>query len=65
MITQATSLLALVADLQELPERDALADQWKAARSGDDPLLSSEREQVRQMGEIVKLVGVRVAEGWK
>lgn len=65
LILQNTTLLALIADMQDDPERDQLAQRWDTAKTGNIINLSHSKEQVRQIGEIVKLVGVRVAEGWR
>lgn len=62
---QATTLLALISDVLGLSERDQLAERWGAAKVGDADDMSRRREQVRRVGEIVKLLGVRVAEGWR
>lgn len=66
MVLQSTSLLALIADLESggERERDQLAQQWQTARIGDEAALSAAREQIKLVGEMIKLVGVRVAEGW-
>lgn len=63
---QSTALLALIADLESSgeSERNQLAQEWQKARTGDEAALSAAREQIKLVGEMIKLVGVRVAEGW-
>lgn len=53
----------MLADLTESSERDRLADDWAELSSARD--MTGLSGQVRQVGEIVKLVGVRVAQGWR
>ena len=65
LILQATTLLALISDEQNSSERDVFTKQWGRAHLGDEEELSHHREQVRKIGEIVKLVGIRVVEGWR
>ena len=64
LILQATTLLALIADLQDDPDRDHLVSQWEDSKSGNANDLAKVRHDINGLGEIVKLVGVRVAEGW-
>jgi hypothetical protein len=65
-VLQSTTLLALIADLESGGERqrDQLAQEWDTAKTGDEAALGAAREQIRLVGELIKLVGVRLAEGW-
>lgn len=65
MILQATTLLTLMASLGNGKENTELVKQWHSAKEGDSEKLEQRREQVKMIGEIVKLVGVRVAESWR
>ncbi|WRT65551.1 uncharacterized protein IL334_002496 [Kwoniella shivajii] len=68
LMLESTSLLTLLAELRSAQdgqsgERDSLADRYMTIKSGDGNVAL--KEQVKLTGEIVKMVGVRVAEGWK
>ena len=64
LILQATTLLALIADLQGDPGRDRLVSQWEDSKRGNATDSAKVKHHIESLGEIVKLVGVRVAEGW-
>lgn len=59
---ECTTLLALIAELRGDKEESAKIEaEWNAARSSRSGNLS---DTVRKIGEIVKMVGVRLAENW-
>lgn len=66
-ILRLTTDLALIAHLDggEVRERDELASLWSRERDGDQVRLTAERDEVKRVGQLVRLVGVRVAEGWQ
>jgi hypothetical protein len=67
LILRLTTDLALVADLEgtDVRERDEFASLWSRERDGDQSRLAAERDEVRRIGHLVRLVGVRVSEGWR
>lgn len=67
LILRLTTNLALIADLEgtEIGERDELASLWRREQDGDLSRLAVERDEVKRVGQLVRLVGVKVSEGWQ
>lgn len=67
LILRLTTDLALIAELEgtDLKERDELAGLWSREQEGDQSRLAAERDEVKRVGQLVRLVGVRVSEGWQ
>lgn len=58
--------MALVAEIEgEEGERDEATNIWDKQQAGDSEQLADEREQIKQFGRMVRMVGLRVAEGWR
>jgi hypothetical protein len=41
-----------------------MTELWAKQQTGDAVRLADEREQIKQFGRMVRMVGLRVAEGW-
>ncbi|WWC99167.1 hypothetical protein V866_006062 [Kwoniella sp. B9012] len=66
LILEGTSLLAMIYELRgQTQQRDELSQKYMMVKSGDEVELYKAKEQAVRVGEIVKMVGIRVAEGWK
>ncbi|WWD08891.1 hypothetical protein V865_007005 [Kwoniella europaea PYCC6329] len=66
LILEGISLLAMIYELRgETQQRDELSQKYMMVKSGDGVELYKAKEQVVRVGEIVKMVGIRVAECWK
>nr|XP_031863098.1 uncharacterized protein CI109_001576 [Kwoniella shandongensis]KAA5530170.1 hypothetical protein CI109_001576 [Kwoniella shandongensis] len=68
LVMESTTLLSLISSLQEGDgeTRDEMAERYVMAKMGEEGLSSQARfDLARKAAEIVKIVGVRVAEGWK
>lgn len=66
-ILRLSTDLALIGDLEgsDVGERDELASVWNREVNGDKTRLMVERDEVKRVGQLVRLVGVRVAKGWQ
>ena len=60
---QSTTLLALLSELKGSQD-DGMVERWHEASTGNLTEILGLRDEIRKVGEIVKLVGVRVAENW-
>ena len=57
--------MALIAEIQgESSERDEMTEMLDKQK-GDNETLADDREQIKQFGRMVRMVGLRVAEGWR
>jgi hypothetical protein len=66
LIDRLTTSLALIAELDGADgERDEAAALWEKQQIGDTERLMSEREEIKQFGRMVRMVGLRVAEAWR
>lgn len=67
LILRLTTDLALIADLEgaEDGERDEMVEIWRKEQEGDTSRSAAERDDVKRVGQLVRLVGVRVSEGWR
>ncbi|WVW79989.1 hypothetical protein I302_101962 [Kwoniella bestiolae CBS 10118] len=66
LLLEGTSLLSMISELRgQTQQRDEHSEKYMIVRAGDEAELKRMEEQVVRVGEIVKMVGVRVAEGWK
>lgn len=66
LILSITTLLSLVAEMQDDPDRASRVEsEWEKARGEGTICASRLRDHVRQVGEIVKYAGVRVSERWE
>ncbi|EIW68893.1 hypothetical protein TREMEDRAFT_57036, partial [Tremella mesenterica DSM 1558] len=61
LIQQCLTILSLLADLAVSDDRDDLAEEWASSYRKDQ---TDFKGDLQTIGEIVKLVGVRVIEGW-
>ena len=60
-----TSSLALLAEIgNDEEDKNEMTELWAKQRTGDTVRLADEREQIKQFGRMVRMVGLRVAEGW-
>jgi hypothetical protein len=61
-----TSSLALLAHIDsDVANRDEMTEAWANCQTGDAERLAEDREQIKQFGRMVRMVGLRVAEGWR
>ena len=66
LIDRSASSLALIATVErEDDEKDELTRIWTQEQTGDTERLADEREQIKQFGRMIRMVGLRVAEGWR
>lgn len=66
LVCRATTTLALVHDLEsERGERDEVVNLWRQWQDGDAVRLAAQREEVKRIGHIVRLVGVKAATNWR
>jgi hypothetical protein len=57
--------LALIAEVEgEGGERDEMTEMLDK-QQGDNEILKDDREQIKQFGRMVRMVGLRVAENWR
>jgi len=65
LVDRLTSSLALIAHLgKDDADKDEMTELWAKQQTGDAVRLADEREQIKQFGRMVRMVGLRVAEGW-
>jgi hypothetical protein len=65
LVDRLTSSLALIAHIDNNEaNKDEMTGVWAAQQTGDAVRLADEREQIKQFGRMVRMVGLRVAEGW-
>jgi len=65
LIDRLSTSLALLAEIQgESSERDEMTEMLDRQK-GDNETLADDREQIKQFGRMVRMVGLRVAEGWR
>ena len=65
LVDRLTSSLALIAHLgNDEADKDEMTELWAKQQTGDAVRLADEREQIKQFGRMVRMVGLRVAEGW-
>jgi len=65
LIDRLSTSLALIAEIQgESSERDEMIETLDKQK-GDNETLADDREQIKQFGRMVRMVGLRVAEGWR
>jgi len=66
LIDRSTTSLALIAELDGADgERYEAAALWEKQQIGDTERLMSEKEEIKQFGRMVRMVGLRVAEAWR
>lgn len=78
LVMEITSLLALLSELRlsgvfadsayisgSKKSRDSMVDAYEKAQKGVDEAFSKGDMIAREVAEVVKWVGVRIAEGWK
>jgi hypothetical protein len=65
LVDRLTSSLALLAQIgNDEADKEEMAGLWAKQQTGDAVRLADEREQIKQFGRMVRMVGLRVAEGW-
>jgi hypothetical protein len=64
LVDRLTSSLALIAHIDnDAANKDEVTEVWAKQQTGDSVRLADEREQIKQFGRMVRMVGLRVAEG--
>jgi len=61
-LTLSLALLAEIGSDEE--DKNEMTELWAKQRTGDTVRLADEREQIKQFGRMVRMVGLRVAECW-
>jgi replicative DNA helicase len=65
LVDRLTSSLALIAQIgNDETDKEEMTELWAKQQTGDTVRLADEREQIKQFGRMVRMVGLRVAEGW-
>jgi hypothetical protein len=65
LVDRLTSSLALIAQIgNDETDKEEMTELWAKQQAGDAVRLADEREQIKQFGRMVRMVGLRVAEGW-
>ena len=65
LVDRLTTSLALLAEIgNDETDREEMTELWAKQQTGDTVRLADEREQIKQFGRMVRMVGLRVAEGW-
>lgn len=66
LIDRVSSTIAILAAIEhEDEEQDAMTQVWANQQTGESERLADEREQIKQFGRMIRMVGLRVAEGWR
>jgi len=66
LVDRLSASLALIATIEDEPmEKQEMTEIWASEQTGDSERLAEEREQIKQFGRMVRMVGLRVAEGWR
>lgn len=66
LVDRLTSSLALLAQIEhDEAKRDEMTELWAKQQTGDAGRLADQREQIKHFGRMVRMVGLRVAEGWR
>ena len=65
LVDRLTSSLALIAQIgNDETDKQEMTELWARQQTGDTVRLADKREQIKQFGRMVRMVGLRVAEGW-
>ena len=65
LVDRLTTSLALLAEIgNDETDTEEMTELWAKQQTGDAVRLADEREQIKQFGRMVRMVGLRAAEGW-
>lgn len=66
LVERLTSTLALLAHIEDDEvNKDEMTELWAKQQTGNAEQLADQREQIKQFGRMVRMVGLRVAKGWR